>query len=337
MDAPEKGCFRNRKMKISVVIPVFNEEEVIPILKERLEGILHAQPFDYEVIIVDDGSKDNTANRIKGWIAANPKVILLELSRNFGHQPAITSGLSEAMGDAVVVMDADLQDPPEIIPQMVERWKNGNKIVLAERTARRENILRRMLFQCFYKFFAFISDMPVSITSGVFGLMDRVVVDHFLSLRERNRFIPGLRGWLGFKTDTIWYTRQDRVKGEAKQSIKKLLRYGLDAIFSFSYKPLRVSFFFGLFISTLCFLYGFILIILRLCNINLVQGFTTVAAAVFFIGGVILISNGIIGEYLGRIYDEVKRRPLFIIARKVTRKAQDKEVSIQDYGPIKER
>ena len=318
-------------MKISIVIPILNEEETLPLLRGRLEGVIAQSGWDYEIIFVDDGSGDRSSQIISEWIQTNPKIILLQLSRNFGHQPAITAGLKETSGNAVVIMDADLQDPPEVILDMVKKWQEGHKVVLAQRTSRQEHGLRRLATEGFYKIFEYISDFPVSISSGVFGLMDRVVVDHLLSLPEHNRFIPGLRSWVGFSTTSVSYSRSSRAKGSPRQSFLKLIKYGVDAIFSFSYKPLRLSFFCGLLISGFCFFYGLILLIKRLLNIDVVPGFTTIAISVFFLSGVVLISNGIIGEYLARIYDEVKNRPLYIVARKLSRKLNAPDLIKEEY------
>ena len=199
-------------MKLSLVIPILNEEESLPLLRKRLEG-LSGDNFDFEIIFVDDGSTDGSAALIEEWIRDNPRVAMLQLSRNFGHQAAITAGLKETSGDAVVILDADLQDPPEVIREMVQKWKEGFKVVLAERLTRQESGLRGFVIKGFYKIFESLSDFPVKINSGVFGLMDRVVVDHLLALPEQNRFIPGLRSWIGFSTAHIDYQREARAKG----------------------------------------------------------------------------------------------------------------------------
>ena len=307
-------------MKLSIIVPIFNEEDSIPLLKERLGTLLKGQACDYEVICVNDGSTDKSGALIQQWIQENHRISLIEFSRNFGHQQAITAGLRESKGDCVVILDADLQDPPEEIPKMVEKWKEGFKIVFAERVSRKEGVCRRMLFHLFYKIFVFISDLPVVINSGVFGLMDRVVVNHLLNMEERNRYIPGLQGWIGFETATIYYERQERQAGRPKQTLQRLMKYALNAIFSFSNKPLRVSFFIGFATTVFFSVYGIVLIVMRILGMNVVRGFTTPTVAIFFIGGLLLISNGIMGEYIARIYDEVKRRPLYIIAKKTARK-----------------
>ena len=316
-------------MKLSIVTPVYNEEDSLPLLRERLSALFKQCGFDYEMLFVNDGSVDSTSQLIKDWIKEDHRVVLLELSRNFGHQQAITAGLQESTGDCVVIMDADLQDPPEEIPKMVKKWEEGFKVVLAERTSRNENFLRKMLFSLFYKVFVSISDMQVLNNSGVFGLMDRVVVNHLLNMGERSRFLPGMRGWLGFETTTIYYDREDRQAGHPKQTLRKLIRYALNAIFSFSYKPLRVSIFIGFTTTMVFFLYGLVLVYMRVMGINVVKGFTTPTVAIFFIGGLLLMSNGIIGEYIARIYDEVKNRPLYIANKKFSRK-QGGQIMEQD-------
>ncbi len=317
-------------MKISVVIPVYDEAETLPELCQRLGDALSGRMFDYEVIFVNDGSRDRSAAIIRDWIKNNHRVVLLEMSRNFGHQAAITAGLGECSGDAVVVMDADLQDPPEMIEDMIAKWREGFKVVVAERMSRQEGPGRRVLFNLFYKVFSLLSDPPVRVTSGVFGLMDKTVVRHLRDLPEQNRFIPGLRSWVGFETATLRYERGQRLNGEPRQSLQRLVKYGSDAIFSFSYKPLHFILYFGLGVSMLSFLYVGYLLALRLMNINVVSGFTTVAVAVFFFSGVILISIGVIGEYLSRIYDEVKRRPLFILSNKVFRREDSPDIAVTE-------
>ena len=313
---------------LSIVVPCFNEEACLPALHERLSAAARsAVGEDYEIVFVNDGSRDGSAAFIEAWIKENHRIKLIEFSRNFGHQPAITAGLHETNGDAVVIIDADLQDPPEKIPEMLEQWKQGFMVVLAERSGRHENVLRKCLFNFFYKLFFVLSDLPVVITSGVFGLMDRKVVTQLLNMEERNRYLPGLRGWLGYKTTTVFYERKDRADGKPRQTLGKLIRYALNAIFSFSYKPLRLSTLIGFFTTIFFFLYGVVLMVMRLLEINVVKGFTTPTVATFLIGGLLLMSNGIIGEYIARIYDEVKKRPLYIIARKVQRKSAEAPVT----------
>jgi dolichol-phosphate mannosyltransferase len=213
----------------------------------------------------------------------------------------------------VIVLDADLQDPPELIAELVARWRAGFQVVVAQRRSRGEGLWRRMLFAAFYRALRIASDQPLEFGSGVFGLMDRKVVDQLLAMSEQNRFLPGMRSWLGFTQGTVEYDRSERAAGKPKQTLRRLFRYGFDAIFSFSYKPLRIIWMIGSVISVLCFAYAAGLLVTRVLGINVVPGFTTPTISILFLGGVQLIAIGVLGEYLGRIYDEVKRRPLFVI------------------------
>ena len=303
----------SRSIVVSIVIPFYNEEEVLSSLFEDLTASLASLDVVSEVIFVDDGSTDGSAELLRRFCLAQPRSVLITLSRNFGHQASITAGLHAAQGDCVVIMDADLQDPPSLIPELLERWRTGDQIVVAHRRSRNERLPRRLLFAGFYRVLSLLSDYPLQLSSGVFGLMDRKVVDGLLRMSEQNRFIPGMRSWVGFKQGTVVYDRPDRAAGEAKQTLGRLFRYGFDAIFSFSYKPLRIIWVLGSLVSAFCFLYAVFLMLLRVLQINVVAGFTTPTVAVLFLGGVQLVAIGILGEYLGRIYDEVKRRPLFII------------------------
>ncbi len=312
----------NGEMKVSVVIPIFDEEECIELLYKRLKKALLGLEMEHEVIFVNDGSRDRSPAMLTALHEQDEAVIVLNLSRNFGHQPAISAGLAEASGDCVVIMDGDLQDPPEVIPALVAKWQEGKKVVVAYRRSRREGFLRQRLFSLFYMLLGTVSDYPIPLDAGVFGLMDRQVADQLRGLREHNRFLPGLRAWLGFPQALVPYDRDERAAGCPKQSLIRLTRYALDAIFSFSYKPLRLSLTAGLIMSAVCFAYALVLLIKRLLGIDVVKGFTTPTIAILFLGGVQLISIGILGEYIGRVYDEVKARPLYIV-EKVLRKKDE--------------
>ncbi len=307
---------------LSVVIPLYNEEEVLPTLHERLSAAL-AEVGRYEIIFVNDGSDDRTLPLLRDLVARDPHLVVLDLSRNFGHQAAVTAGLEAARGDAVVLMDGDLQDPPEIIPELVQSWREGYRVVLARRRSRQDAGVRGLLFKLFHRIFSLISDFPIDPDTGIFGLMDRRATDELVRLRERNRFLPGMRSWVGFPQTTVWYDRAARAAGEPKQTFRRLLRYGFDAVFSFSYKPLRLSWFFGFIVSSIAFIYGAVLVIMRILRINVVLGFTTPTVAILFLSGIQLITIGILGEYLGRIYDEVKRRPTYIVAERIETPAPD--------------
>jgi len=300
-------------MKLSIVIPIFNEEGLLKELKRRLDAVLEKLNCDYEVIFVNDGSVDSSLETLKGLVRDDRHVVVVSFSRNFGHQQATTAGIAEARGDALVIMDGDLEDPPELIPEMLERWQQGYQVVVAQRRSRQETLLKRILFNAFHRLYYFLSDIPIPLNSGVFSLLDRVAYRRLQAFSESNRFIPGLRSWIGFRSTTVSYDRQARYSGDPKQTFGRLVKYALDAIFSFSYKPLRLSLLAGLFLFFVSSTYALILVVLRILHINVVSGFTTVSVAILFFGGAILVSNGIIGEYLGRIYDEVKRRPFYIV------------------------
>jgi dolichol-phosphate mannosyltransferase len=304
--------------KISLVIPIYNEESVLGALFARLKESLADLPPS-EILFVNDGSTDDSLTRLTRFLQEVPETRIINLSRNFGHQSALMAGITHARGEAVILMDGDLQDPPEVLPQMIEEWNKGAEVIVAARKSRRERGIRKLLFPLFYKVFSYLSDFPFSLSAGIFGLMDRKAVDEMIKLEECNRYIPGLRNWIGFKTAIVWYDREERAGGRPRQDLLSLMKYGADAVFSFSYKPLRLSLLFGLCISGLSFLYAALLVVLRLLEVNYVKGFTTTTVAIFFLGGLILISNGILGEYLGRVYDEVKRRPLFIVSDIVSR------------------
>ncbi len=305
---------RSDTIVLSVVIPVFNEEEVLPVLFQRLDAALsRLADTTHEVIFVNDGSTDSSERQLRDYCRHAPHAVLLNLSRNFGQQASITAGLQRARGQCVIVLDADLQDPPELIAELVARWRDGFQVVAAQRRSRGEGLWRRMLFAAFYRALRIASDQPLELGSGVFGLMDRKVVDQLLAMSEQNRFLPGMRSWLGFTQGTVEYDRSERAAGKPKQTLRRLLRYGFDAIFSFSCKPLRLIWMVGSVISVLCFAYAAGLLVTRVLGINVVPGFTTPTISILFLGGVQLIAIGVLGEYLGRIYDEVKRRPLFVI------------------------
>ena len=298
---------------VSVVLPVYNEEEVLPQLRERLEPVLASLGQETEVVFIDDGSGDRSPEILARWTEDWPGSVLVRLSRNFGHQAACTVGLRKATGDAVILMDADLQDPPETIPEMVELWKTGSEVVVGERRGRKERGLRRWAFDAFYVVFNVLSDAPIGLKSGVFCLMDRKVVDELADLPERNRFLPGLRWYVGFNVDKVEYDRDERAAGASKQSSSRLIRYALDAILSFSPKPLRLLSLIGLLVCFLSSSYALVLVVQRILGINVVRGFTTPTVAILFLGGLNLLGLGIVGEYIARIYDEVKARPIAIV------------------------
>lgn len=317
---------------LSVVIPLYNEEEVLPVLYERLTVTL--KKLDgYEIVLVNDGSCDHTLSQLRGLVAHDEHLVVLNLSRNFGHQAAVTAGLETARGDAIVLMDGDLQDPPEVIPSLLEEWRQGYQVVLAQRRSRQDPGVRGLMFRLFHRCFGLLSDFPFQADTGIFSLLDRSAADELIRLQERNRFLPGLRGWIGFRQTTVYYDRAARAAGEPKQTFSRLLRYAFDAVFSFSYKPLRLSWLLGLVVSSVAFAYGATLAVLRLLQINVVTGFTTPTVAILFLGGIQLMMIGILGEYLGRIYDEVKRRPHYIVAERLERRAGARDATPDGLPP----
>lgn len=303
---------------VTLVMPVFNEEKVLPALFARLAALFDAHGgVAWHAVLVDDGSRDRSAELIRAQATRDPRFELLELSRNFGFQAALAAGLAHAPGDAIVTMDADLQDPPELIAELVQAWQAGADVVRATRRSRQERGLRRAGMNLFHAFFDRISDFPVEPNSGTFGLLSRAAVDALNQLPERHRFFPGLRAWVGFATAEVYYDRQERAAGVPQQTFARLVRYAFDGVFSFSYLPLRLLTYTGVFIAGLGFAVGLFFIVRRLIGIEVAQtGFTTLVTLLLFIGGVQLIGIGILGEYLGRVYDEVKRRPQYIVKRR---------------------
>jgi len=303
-------------LNLDIVIPIYNEQENLPELYRRLKRA--CDPLDgvaWRVIYVNDGSRDDSMKIMLDQCREDPRFTIISLSRNFGHQAAISAGLAHVAGDAVVLMDGDLQDPPELIPDLLRRWREGDQIVRAERRSRKEKGLRRLGFEVFHKVFKWISDFPIPSQSGIFGLLDQRVVRELNQFTEKNRFFPGLRSWVGFKQGFISYDREERAAGEPKQSFKRLIKYALDAVFSFSYKPLKLMTAAGVIISAAGFALACIFVLRRLFGVEIAQtGFTTLVTLILFLGGVQLIAIGLLGEYLARIYDEVKHRPLYIVS-----------------------
>jgi len=294
---------------ISVAIPVYNEEEIIHVLHGRVSQVMNGIGEDWEVVYVNDGSKDATLKLLLELQTRDPHVVVVDLSRNWGHMGALSAGMQTARGDAVVLMDGDLQDPPEVIPDMVAAWRTGAKVVSAVRRKREESRKYLLvLFSLFYRILGALSDFPIPLNSGIFGLMDRQALDSFNALGEYNRYLPGLRAWIGYPTALVYYDRKERVGGEGKLSFLSRIKYALDAITSFSYKPLRLSFALSLPAIALALLVAAVLAITG----NL-TGTAAIVTAIFFMGGVQLFCVGVLAEYIGRIYDEVRRRPISLI------------------------
>lgn len=306
--------------KISVVIPMYNEQEVAKECYKRTKNVLNnLTEYNYEIIIVDDGSKDNTLEIIEEISKIDEKVKIISFSRNFGHQAAVTAGLKETTGDAVVIIDADMQDPPETIEKMVELWEQGNDVVYAVRTKRKgESVFKTFTAKMFYKILYSLSDIKIPKDTGDFRLADRKVIDVINSLPEHNKYLRGLFCWAGFKQKPLKYIRNERYSGKTKYSLKKMIKLAYDGIISFSSKPLKIISIIGVFSIILSFL----ILVYTVCSYifkwnQLTAGWTSIMISITFFSGVQLLSIGIISEYISRIYDEAKCRPEYIIKRKI--------------------
>ena len=304
------------KPKYSIVIPIYNEQDVLEELYQRIEAAMDGQDEPWELILVDDGSGDTSAEIIEELHQKDERVKGISFSRNFGFQEAVTAGLEASRGEAVILADADLQDPPEVFPEMISKWSEGFDVVYGIRTHREgETWFKKLTAKLFYRIIRRITSVEMPVDTGDFRLMDRRIVNTILGMPERNRFLRGMVPWVGFKQAGIYYERQPRYAGESKfNSVRKMAPFAVDAITSFSYFPLQLATFIGFIVAAIS-LVGILAVIgLRLFGSqDELTGQATTLVAVLFLGGVQLISLGIIGEYLGRIYDEVKGRPLYVI------------------------
>jgi polyisoprenyl-phosphate glycosyltransferase len=308
-----------RRVQLSVVIPCMNEEAVLRETNQRLVSVLEGISLDFEIVYVDDGSTDSTAELLRDLQAQDPRIRVVRFSRNFGHQIAITAGLEHSSGDAVAIIDADLQDPPEVLLDFMAKWLDGYDVVYGARTERDgETRFKLWTAKLFYRLIRKLSDTRIPLDTGDFRLMDRRVVDALLSMPERDRFVRGMVSWLGFSQVAVGYRRAPRAAGVTKFSLFKMVRFALDGIFSFSILPLRLATWTGFAASGLA-VFGIIIVLLeRLFGVvGLVKGWSSAMIAELFIGGVQLICLGIIGEYVGRIYGESKRRPLYIVQERI--------------------
>ncbi len=321
LDPPQEGRPPIARLrKVSVIVPCFNEEQVLPELFERLGTAAATWGMDCEIICVDDGSRDHTWAMLKIQHQKDIRWQCLSFARNFGHQSAVSAGLYHATGDVVVVMDADLQDPPEELSRFLKKWLEGYEVIFAIRQKRKESRLKKICYWSFYRLMAGLVSFELPLDSGDFCVMDRRVVDALNRMPERNRFVRGLRAWTGFRQTGITYERQPRAAGNSKYNFRKLFKLAWDGIFSFSTVPLKVASYVGLLVSTISALGIAFTLIQRIfgtwfqkIGLAPVPGFATVVVSILFLGGVQLLCLGILGEYVGRIYDEVKRRPLWIV------------------------
>lgn len=304
--------------KLAIIIPIYNEAELLGELVRQLVKV-SGELSDYEVsvLLVDDGSSDSSLEQIEAAANEHPIISYISLSRNFGHQAAISAGVDAAEADAYVLMDGDLQDPPSLIPDLVAKWQEGYEVVLAERKSRKETRLRLFLMNLYHKYSGFLTDYSIPKNTGLFCLMNAEALDAVKSLKERNRYFPGLREWVGFRTGRVFYDREARFAGEPKQNYRRLIHLALDSIFCYSYLPLRCVTYLGTLVSASGFLIALYFVIKRLLGIEMAEmGFTTIIVLITVLGGFQLIALGILGEYLARTYDESKGRPLYIVRKR---------------------
>lgn len=301
-------------MLISVIIPIFNEEENIRLLHQRLCGVMQKLDSPFELIFVNDGSKDNSMALIKLLANENSNVKFIDFSRNFGHQIAVSAGIDVAKGDAVVIIDADLQDPPELIIEMHQKWKEGYEVVYAKRRARKgENFLKKFTAKMFYRLLNKITSFNIPLDTGDFRIIDKKIVEVLKSMPEQQKFLRGQISWAGYKQTYVEYDRDSRNAGETGYTYKKMIRFALDGITSFSDAPLKLASLMGFVVSGVAFLMIFYALYARFISRDYVPGWTSLMLAVLFIGGIQLICIGMIGEYISRIANNIKNRPLYIV------------------------
>lgn len=318
--------------EISVVLPCFNEVENIPELRRRLVTVLEATGRSFEVVFVDDGSRDGSWEAMSAQAAEDPRLRAIRLSRNFGHQMALTAGVDRARGRLVAVMDADLQDPPELLAEMLAKADEGYEVVYAQRSAREgESAFKLATAHLFYRLLRRWTNVEIPVDTGDFRLMGPKAVAAFRSLRERHRFIRGMTAWVGFRQVAVSYVRPPRLHGETKFPLRRMVRFALDALTSFSHVPLQLGTWLGFGVSLFAFLYILVVLALKVLGIN-ERGWTTLMGWMLLLGGVQLMLIGVLGEYLGRIYDEVKRRPLYLVSEEAGGEEEDPS---RDAGPAR--
>ncbi|MEJ6484074.1 glycosyltransferase family 2 protein [Nostoc punctiforme UO1] len=302
--------------KYSLIVPIYNEEEIIPELYRRLSAVMNRLDGLVELILINDGSRDRSLQLLRELHQKDPRICYLSFARNFGHQIAVTAGLNFVRGQVIIILDADLQDPPELIPDMIEKWRQGYQVVYAQRTQRlKEGWFKRFTAYFFYRLLKKLADVDIPTDTGDFCLMDREIVDILNSMPERTRYIRGLRSWVGFQQTAIRFERDPRFAGEVKYTFSKSLALAINGLVSFSIVPLRLSTYLGLLAAAAAIFMAFLILYWRLfLPHSPLTGFTIILMAIFFLGSVQLVSVGILGEYIGRIYEEVKARPLYTLA-----------------------
>lgn len=317
---------------LSIIIPCFNEEVVIEETHRRLHDVLGTlSDFEIELIYIDDGSEDGTLGVLKNLQARDSCIRIVSFSRNFGHQIAISAGIENASGDAVVLIDADLQDPPELIPKFVDLWREGVEVVYGQREAREgEGVFKLWTAKAFYRIINRISNVSIPLDTGDFRLMDRKVVNALQSMPERYRFVRGMVSWVGFRQECVRYKRAARFAGSTKYPLRRMVRFAADGILSFSMEPLRMAVWMGFTAAGLAFAGILYALVIRLMTNSWVQGWALLFIAILFMGGVQLVFLGVIGEYLGRVYGEVKRRPLYVVKERLGFKVDTTQAMHED-------
>ena len=306
------------KKLVSIVIPVFNEEGNLPVLYERLSAVLKMPAMDYELLFVNDGSRDQSLALLKSYADLDSHIKIIDLSRNFGHQLAVTAGLDHCQGDCAVIIDADLQDPPELITELIAKWNSGYQVVYARRIKRKgEHFLKVFTARIFYRLLKKLANIEIPLDTGDFRLIDRKVINNLKAMPERNRFIRGMVSWIGLRQTSVQYVREERLSGETKYPLFKMIRFALTGLTSFSLVPLQLASLFGFLVSAISFLAGLYTIYLKIFTVQTIPGWTSLMIALLFLGGIQLITLGIIGEYIGRISEEVKQRPAYIVQDKI--------------------
>lgn len=302
---------------VSIVIPIYNEQAILPELHRRIGDAMKLVSEPYEIVFVNDGSQDNSLETLIRLGEEDMFVKTIDLARNFGHQVSISAGVDCMSGDAVIVMDGDLQDPPELLPTLIQRWKEGYEVVYTVKKSRKENALKRFAFHQFYRMMQMLSAIPIPMEAGNFSLMDRKVVNVLQSMPERNRYIAGMRAWAGFRQIGVEFDREQRFAGKPQMTFPRLMNLALDGLFSFSRAPLRFATYLGLATACISFLGILWVFYSKFFSGKELLGWASTNFSILFVGGSILLTLGIIGEYIGRIYDEVKQRPLYVIKQKV--------------------
>jgi dolichol-phosphate mannosyltransferase len=303
------------KLKVSVIIPCYNEHEVIAVTHERVKRVLIENFSDHEILYINDGSKDNTLEIIGGIAKSDPKVKVLSFSRNFGHQPAVTCGIHHCTGDVAIIIDADLQDPPELFPEMVARYQEGFNVVFGMRKNRKgENFFKKITAKLFYRFINWLSEVKLPLDTGDFRLIDRKVIDAFCSMKESRKYIRGLISWIGFKQTPIYYERDARFAGETKYTLSKMIKFATTGMLYFSNKPLKLAMSLGFVSIAVGLILSVYVIISKFSHWTAaIPGWASTLIIIIFFGGVQLLTIGVMGEYIGGIFDEIKGRPEYIV------------------------